>query len=118
MIKWSHMNVYIFTWKHSQSNAFLFFILKIIFYFETYFLFCLIFPHFVCANAGFCEIRFNGGNKLPGDHCGDSGFDQRVLTAPIKSAVDKFQLLPEFLKVTNLLCSMNCNYVMVCEIII
>ena len=30
------MNVYIFTWKHSQSNAFLFFILKLIFYFETY----------------------------------------------------------------------------------
>jgi len=22
MIKWGHMNVYIFTWKHSQSNAF------------------------------------------------------------------------------------------------
>ncbi|KAG5022454.1 hypothetical protein JHK85_018796 [Glycine max] len=46
--------------------------------------------------------QFNGGNKLPGDHCGDSGFDQRVLTAPIKSAVDKFQLLPEFLKVRGL----------------
>ncbi|KAL5178556.1 DNA-directed RNA polymerase III subunit 2 [Glycine soja] len=45
---------------------------------------------------------FNGGNKLPGDHCGDSGFDQRVLTAPIKSAVDKFQLIPEFLKVRGL----------------
>jgi len=33
MIKWGHMNVYIFTWKHNQSNAF------IIFYFETYFCF-------------------------------------------------------------------------------
>ncbi|WVZ14255.1 hypothetical protein V8G54_011821 [Vigna mungo] len=40
----------------------------------------------------------NGGNKVPGD----SGFDQRILTAPIKSAVDKFQLLPEFLKVRGL----------------
>ncbi|KAK7363984.1 hypothetical protein VNO80_12283 [Phaseolus coccineus] len=40
----------------------------------------------------------NGGNKIPDD----SGFDQRILTAPVKSAVDKFQLLPEFLKVRGL----------------
>ncbi|XP_027925125.1 DNA-directed RNA polymerase III subunit 2 isoform X2 [Vigna unguiculata] len=40
----------------------------------------------------------NGGNKVPDD----SGFDQRILTAPVKSAVDKFQLLPEFLKVRGL----------------
>ncbi|CAJ1951538.1 unnamed protein product [Sphenostylis stenocarpa] len=40
----------------------------------------------------------NGRNKL----LGDSGFDQRILTAPVKSAVDKFQLLPEFLKVRGL----------------
>ncbi|TKY56059.1 DNA-directed RNA polymerase III subunit RPC2 [Spatholobus suberectus] len=47
-------------------------------------------------------MRFDGGNKLPGDPFGDSGFDQRFLTAPIKSAVDKYQLLPEFLKVRGL----------------
>jgi len=49
-----------------------------------------------CVNAGFCELRSNGGNKI----AGDSGFDQRILTAPVKSAVDKYQLLPEFLKVS------------------
>ncbi|RDX90000.1 DNA-directed RNA polymerase III subunit 2, partial [Mucuna pruriens] len=46
--------------------------------------------------------QFNGGNKLPGDPLAYSGFDQRFLTAPLKSPVDKFQLLPEFLKVRGL----------------
>ncbi|KAK7314087.1 hypothetical protein VNO77_39297 [Canavalia gladiata] len=41
-------------------------------------------------------------NKLPGHPFDDSSFDQRILTAPIKSAVDKFQLLPEFLKIRGL----------------
>lgn len=95
------------------SNYYFLSVLQCKFFFFWFF---NLFP-FVCANAGFCELRFNGGNKLPGDHCGDSGFDQRVLTAPIKSAVDKFQLIPEFLKVTNSLCSMDCNYIMACEIV-
>ena len=35
MIKWDHINVYIFTWKHSQSNA-LFLFEPLFFYFGTY----------------------------------------------------------------------------------
>ncbi|TKY68401.1 DNA-directed RNA polymerase III subunit RPC2 [Spatholobus suberectus] len=52
--------------------------------------------------------RLNGGNKLPGDPFGDSGFDQRFLTAPMKSAVDKYQLLPEFLKSFQALAAFGC----------
>ncbi|KAK7262597.1 hypothetical protein RJT34_30172 [Clitoria ternatea] len=46
--------------------------------------------------------KLNGDKKLPGYPFGDVGFDQRYLAAPIKSAVDKFQLLPEFLKIRGL----------------
>ncbi|XP_061343132.1 DNA-directed RNA polymerase III subunit 2 [Gastrolobium bilobum] len=46
--------------------------------------------------------QFNGGNQLPNYPFGHSGIDKQFLTAPIKSAVDKYQLLPEFLKVRGL----------------
>lgn len=52
--------------------------------------------------VGLKHDQFSGGNKEQSDPFDDSGFDQRILTAPIKSAVDKFQLLPEFLKVRGL----------------
>ncbi|KAL2348967.1 hypothetical protein Fmac_002967 [Flemingia macrophylla] len=54
--------------------------------------------------VGLKHDQFNGGNKVPSDPLDDSGsgYDQSILTAPIKSAVDKFQLLPEFLKVRGL----------------
>ncbi|KAJ7949400.1 DNA-directed RNA polymerase subunit beta [Quillaja saponaria] len=42
------------------------------------------------------------GKQLPNHQVGDLGIDKQFLTAPIKSAVDKFQLLPEFLKVRGL----------------
>lgn len=43
------------------------------------------------------------GNPLPSYPVGDSGIDKQFLTAPIKEAVDKFKLLPEFLKVNKLI---------------
>ncbi|KAF7825950.1 DNA-directed RNA polymerase III subunit 2 isoform X1 [Senna tora] len=45
---------------------------------------------------------FSVGKQLPYPVVGDAGIDKQFLAAPIKSAVDKFQLLPEFLKVRGL----------------
>ncbi|KAF1899808.1 hypothetical protein Lal_00019940 [Lupinus albus] len=43
------------------------------------------------------------GKQLDSYQFGDSGIiDKQFLTAPVKSAVDKFQLLPEFLKIRGL----------------
>lgn len=43
--------------------------------------------------------------------CCSVGIDKQFLAAPVKSAVDKFQLLPEFLKVIFNECGemMNCE---------
>ena len=46
MIKWGHMNVYIFTWKHSQSNAFF---LELFFGFTR----SLRHPHQMCSTSNF-----------------------------------------------------------------
>ena len=43
-IKWGHMNVYIFNWKHSQSNVFFLFLFELF-----YFTFCLWHPHQMCV---------------------------------------------------------------------
>lgn len=45
------------------------------------------------------QQMFSVGKQLPNYPVGDSGINKQFLAAPIKSAVDKFQLLPEFLKV-------------------
>ncbi|XP_057423347.1 DNA-directed RNA polymerase III subunit 2-like isoform X2 [Lotus japonicus] len=47
-------------------------------------------------------VQSNEGSKLSNHSLGDSGIDKQFLTAPIKSAVDKFQLIPEFLKIRGL----------------
>ena len=44
-------------------------------------------------------FRSNNGGEVPHPPIKSSPIDKQFLTAPIKSAVDKFQLLPEFLKV-------------------
>ncbi|KAF3434232.1 hypothetical protein FNV43_RR25335 [Rhamnella rubrinervis] len=44
----------------------------------------------------------NNGTKIPDSPVKSSAIDRQFLAAPIKSAVDKFQLLPEFLKVRGL----------------
>lgn len=64
----------------------------------------------------FCQLRYGVGKQLPSYPFGNSGIDKQLLTAPIKSATDKFQLLPEFLKVVSSLCSMD--YRMIYDIII
>jgi hypothetical protein len=43
--------------------------------------------------------------------------DQEFLTAPVNSAVDKFQLIPEFLKVTNSFVSILVCVMTISEII-
>lgn len=47
----------------------------------------------------------------------DSIMDQEFLTAPVNSAVDKFQLIPEFLKVTNSFVSILVCVMTISEII-
>ena len=47
-------------------------------------------------------FRSNNGDKIPNSPIKSSAIDKQFLAAPIKSAVDKFQLLPEFLKVCQL----------------
>ncbi|KAF4400699.1 hypothetical protein G4B88_001254 [Cannabis sativa] len=47
-------------------------------------------------------VGSNNGGKIPDSPIKSSPIDKQFLAAPIKSAVDKFQLLPEFLKIRGL----------------
>ena len=63
-------------------------------------------------NYYFLNECFSVGKQLP-----DSlGFDKQFLAAPIKSTVDKYQLVPEFLKVCVCVCvCILCMYVCMCK---
>ncbi|PON86208.1 DNA-directed RNA polymerase, subunit [Trema orientale] len=47
-------------------------------------------------------FRSKKGDKIPNSPGKSSAIDKQFLAAPVKSAVDKYQLLPEFLKVRGL----------------
>lgn len=59
---------------------------------------------FFWFSKSFIEFPFSIGNGL---HDSEQLLDKQKLAAPVKSAVDKFQLLPEFLKVLKILCIFN-----------